>query len=177
MRLVVGPENRLAAALDLAGPADLIALCSPGGQGPPLEDPRIARRVLLTFNDIAAARDGLVAPDATTIADLLAFADGAAVVVIYCFAGVSRSTAAAYALACQAAGPGAEASLAAQLRDLSAAATPNPLMVALADAALGREGRMVRAIAGIGRGGEAFEGPLFDWRVAPRGVDPRAGRL
>jgi predicted protein tyrosine phosphatase len=39
-------------------------------------------------------------------------------------------------------------------------------MVALADDALGRGGAMTRAIADIGRGVDAFEGTVIDWRIA-----------
>lgn len=48
---------------------------------------------------------------------------------------------------------------------LHGAATPNPLMVRLADEALGRSGRMARAVAGIGRGADAFEGPVLAWMI------------
>jgi predicted protein tyrosine phosphatase len=54
--------------------------------------------------------------------------------------------------------------LAAQLRTLCPEATPNALMVALADTILRRDGAMSRAIAGIGRGVDAFEGTVIDWR-------------
>jgi predicted protein tyrosine phosphatase len=167
VKLVVGPVRHLPAAFDLSGPADLLILQSPDALPADLGDPRIARRLTLRFNDIAEPRAGLTPPDAALVAELLAFGAQAPVLVVHCFAGVSRSTAAAYAIACQAAGPGQEAALARALRELSAAATPNPLVVALAEAALGRGGRMVEAIAAVGRGVEAFEGPLFAWPVAP----------
>ena len=91
---------------------------------------------------------------------------GTPTLLIHCFAGVSRSTAAAYVLACAQRGPGEEEALAAQLRTLCPEATPNPLMVSLADTILSRDGAMSRAIAGIGRGVEAFEGAVIDWRLA-----------
>ena len=54
-----------------------------------------------------------------------------------------------------------EAELAARLRKASPSATPNARLVAIADAMLGRDGRMREAIAGIGRGADAFEGTPF----------------
>ena len=54
-----------------------------------------------------------------------------------------------------------EAQLAQTLRRLSPSATPNPRLVAIANALLGRQGRMVSAIAAIGRGADAFEGTPF----------------
>jgi len=162
MRLIVGPVGRLAAQPDFWRDADLLVLASPGADLPTL--PAAGRRLDLRFNDIAAPREGLVLADAGMVADLLAFAAEASALAIGCYAGISRSTAAAYAVACQAMGPGREWELAEALRGLSPAATPNPRVIALADSALGREGRMVAAVAAIGRGAEAFEGPLFAWR-------------
>lgn len=171
MRLVVGPERRFEAACALAGPSDLLLLRSPdAADAPGVSHP--GRRLELRFNDIAGPRSGLVAPDPALLRRILAFGREASTLTILCFAGVSRSTAAAYVLACQAAGPGEELRLAKALRRLSPAATPNPLMVALGDAALGRGGRMVRAVEGVGRGAEAFEGPLFEWPVLAAGSEP-----
>ena len=47
------------------------------------------------------------------------------------------------------------------MRAASPTASPNPRLVALADDALGRRGRMNEAIAEIGRGEECFEGTPF----------------
>ena len=58
--------------------------------------------------------------------------------LIHCFAGVSRSTAAAFIAACALAPNRDEATIARALRAASPTATPNARLVALADAALGR---------------------------------------
>lgn len=169
MRLIVGPERHAGRAP--MAEADLLVLRSPAAEG---AGPQSARRRLeLRFNDIAEPRVGLTPPDAALVGEILAFGRDAATLAVFCYAGVSRSTAAAYAVACQATAPGREAELAQALRSLSPAATPNPLMVALADAALARGGRMVAAIAAIGRGAEAFEGPLFEWRLVTESAVPR----
>lgn len=157
MRLLVGP---ITAVGRLASEADhVLSLISPDAEVPVVAQPR----TLLRFNDIAEERKGLVAPSAAMIETILALA-GTPTLLIHCFAGVSRSTAAAYILAC-AEHPGEEQALAAQLRALCPEATPNPLMVALADTILGRDGAMSRAIAGIGRGADAYEGTVIDWRL------------
>jgi predicted protein tyrosine phosphatase len=52
------------------------------------------------------------------------------------------------------------------LRQRSPTATPNARLVALADAALKREGRMIAAIEKIGRGEDCFEGTPFFFEVA-----------
>jgi predicted protein tyrosine phosphatase len=47
------------------------------------------------------------------------------------------------------------------LRAASPHATPNRLIVRLADDLLGRKGRMVEAVTAIGRGADAWEGRVF----------------
>lgn len=143
----------------LVGEADhVLSLISPDADAPTVARPQ----TLLRFNDISEPREGLLAPSALIIETILRLV-GTPTLLIHCFAGVSRSTAAAYILAC--ANGGDEQVLAARLRALCPEATPNPLMVALADTILDRDGAMTRAIAGIGRGADAFEGAVFDWRL------------
>ena len=85
--------------------------------------------------------------------------------VVHCWAGISRSTAAAFAALC-AINPGVDEELIARrLREASPTAYPNRLMIRLADAALGRRGRMVEAIEGIGRGVVALEAVPFSLRA------------
>lgn len=140
---------------------DLVTLLSPDTDAAALAALTPRRRLHLTFHDITAPRDGLIAPNAAMMAALLDFGRArAAPLLIHCWAGVSRSSAAAYILACDAR-PGRERELAAALRENAPFATPNALMVRLADDLLKRDGAMVAAIAAIGRGAEAFEGTPY----------------
>ena len=91
--------------------------------------------------------------------------DRAAPIVVHCFAGISRSTAAAFSALCAARPDLDEEEIALRLRARSPEATPNARIVALADEILGRSGRMVRAVEKIGRGAEAFEGTVFALRL------------
>jgi predicted protein tyrosine phosphatase len=85
--------------------------------------------------------------------------------VVHCWAGISRSTAAAYTALC-AINPGVnEELIARRLREASPTAYPNRLMIRLADAALRRGGRMVQAVEGIGRGVVAVEAVPFSLRA------------
>jgi predicted protein tyrosine phosphatase len=77
------------------------------------------------------------------------------------YAGISRSTAAAYIIAAALAPNRDETELARELRARAPSATPNIRLIALADALLGRESRMIEAVKSIGRGEEAFEGVPF----------------
>jgi predicted protein tyrosine phosphatase len=120
-------------------------------------------------SDIVEAVQGQVLPEATHLDELIGFVhawDRAEPMVIHCFAGVSRSTAAAYIAACVLKPERDEFAVARALRAASPTATPNARLVALADAALGRGGRMNAAIATIGRGEICFEGAPFTLELA-----------
>ena len=154
MIVIICPSE---AAPELAAersPSHVLALAAPGDAPAPIDAPET---LALGFNDIAEPRPGLVQPQAADIAALLGFAlgwNGARPLLVHCRMGVSRSTAAAFAIACQARPKEQEERIAQRLRRACPVATPNPLMVALADVALGRGGRMVAAIQAIGRGAD-----------------------
>jgi predicted protein tyrosine phosphatase len=165
VRLLVGPATAVERLLANESVDHVLTLISPDADSAPL---MTTPRTLLRFNDIVEDRPGLVAPTASTIATILALAETPprdATLLIHCHAGVSRSTAAAYILASATRPAGEEGVLAEFLRAACPEATPNALMVALADDALGRGGAMRRAISDIGRGADAFEGTVIDWRL------------
>lgn len=123
-----------------------------------VETPRLiaaGRHRRLHIHDIAEPMLGCVAPNEDHIAELIDFAHewgGHDPVVVHCWAGISRSTAAAYTMLCAVNPEVPEELIARRLRHASPTACPNRLMIRLADAALARRGRMVRAVEGIGRG-------------------------
>lgn len=133
----------------------------------PVERPEgieAARHLHISVSEIVDHLDGHVAPDVAHVQDLLRFArawDRAHPLLIHCYAGVSRSTAAAYVAACALRPDYCEYETAQKLRALSPTATPNARIVAIADNLLGRGGRMVAAIGDIGRGADCFEGVPF----------------
>jgi predicted protein tyrosine phosphatase len=90
--------------------------------------------------------------------------DRAQPLVVHCFAGISRSTAAAFISACALAPERDEEEIALRIRKASPTASPNPRLVALADSYLGRQGRMVRAVERIGTGLPAYEAEPFELR-------------
>ncbi len=169
MRIVVAPKSQLVATLATSNATHMIALVSPSTEFERPEAIRPYACLHLTFNDIAEEREGLVAPTREHMRQILNFAASiptGRTLLVHCYAGVSRSTASAYAVTCAHRPDCAEAALAARLRSLSPSATPNPLLVAHADALLGREGRMVEAIGAIGRGADCFEGEVFTLDLA-----------
>lgn len=130
--------------------------------------------LFLGINDIVEEIEGMVAPAEHHMHELFDFVHAwprQTPLVIHCFAGISRSTAAAYAALCALLPDQTEMELAERLRRASPTATPNVRIVALADAALRRDGRMVAAVAAIGRGRDAFEGEPF---VLPVSADDPA---
>lgn len=113
------------------------------------------RHLQLTLNDISEPRAGLIHPTAEHINTLLQFGKAWSTetpLLVHCWAGISRSTAAAFIVLCAHNEPGQEGLIAAALRATSPSATPNELMVRIADDLLGRSGRMIDAIAAIGVG-------------------------
>jgi predicted protein tyrosine phosphatase len=124
------------------------------------------RHLRLSFHDIVEATDGLVSPQPQDTEKLVEFFeswDKADPMLIHCWAGISRSTAACFTAMCMLRPGPVEEELARHLRELSPSASPNRLIVSHADAILGRGGRMVAAIEAIGRGCEATEGVPFSF--------------
>ena len=120
--------------------------------------------LFLRMHDISEPLDGHVAPDAEHVESLVDFVRGwdrAAPLVVHCWAGISRSTAAAFVSVCALKPERDEHEIAWAIRRASPTATPNIRIVSFADAMLDRKGRMVAAIESIGRGTLADEGVPF----------------
>jgi predicted protein tyrosine phosphatase len=165
MKLLVGPLDQVTRLCAEHRPSHLVSWLSPVDAPPELE-PGLApeRRLLLSSHDICEPQEGLVLPCREHVLELFAFADawtGAEPMLVHCWAAVSRSTAAAFAVACRKRPDLPEIELARRLRALSPEATPNALIVQLADELLGRGGRMSAAAQAIGRGAEAPLGRPF----------------
>lgn len=176
--IVCTAQGRTALANEFPGSHHLVLGSRPleGGPGANRSHTVWTERI---FNDISAPVDGLTMPSRDDIAAILEAGRRAArearPLVINCFAAVSRSTAAAYMIACDRAGPGNEMALAREMRGLSPEATPNPAMIALADHVLLRGGLMREAISAIGRGVDCSEGRQFIWHPALCGQMPFIG--
>jgi predicted protein tyrosine phosphatase len=115
-------------------------------------------------DDIAEPMDGYIHPAAEHVIRLIDFVqrwERAAPLLVHCYAGISRSTAAAFIAACVLRPERDEASIAQAIRLASPTASPNRLLVAVADRQLGRAGRMVGALEQIGPGIVANEGVPF----------------
>jgi predicted protein tyrosine phosphatase len=128
-----------------------------------------ARHLFIGMSDITEPLDGHVLPAEEHVRQLIAFAktwDRNEPLVVHCHAGVSRSTAAAFIIACVLTPSRHETEIAEAIRRASHTATPNRRMVTIADALLKRSGRMVAAIERIGRGSDCYEGVPFVLELA-----------
>ena len=154
----ITPEADLDAVLQRAPNATLFSFGSPSRPSP-MPQARCRTRHAFAFNDIAEPQDGLVPPDAGHVTRLVTLLreGGHGPLVFQCWFGVSRSAAAA-TIACCALGLAAPSRVAERLRHTAPWATPNPLMIAHADALLGLEGALSEAVRSIGRGVQTSTG-------------------
>ncbi len=167
--IIVTPLSRLTDVIQTSGAQDVLTLMMPGKDTPDSTALGVPRHGVVAFSDILEPREGYMLPDIEHVSALLDFVREwrqQTPLIIHCFAGVSRSPAAAYIAACALMPERHEALLAHALRLLSPSATPNARLVAVADAMLGREGRMTNAIRALGRGKDAFEGEVFSIEIA-----------
>ena len=159
---------RIAETVERTGASHLLTVINQATvvERPPAIPPE--RHVFVGVNDITEPQEGLTFPEAGHLEQIIAFVRGwdrEKPMVIHCFAGISRSTASAFIAACLH-NPGRdELEIARALRAASPTATPNARFIALADEILGRQGRMVAAVAAIGRGAEAMAGEPFELRI------------
>jgi predicted protein tyrosine phosphatase len=146
-------------------PSHLVTLLDPESMIDTPQGLSAERHLRLGVNDIATPMEGLLLPDEPLVRRLLAFGatwDERAPMLIHCWAGISRSTASAFVLACERSSPGRERDIALAMRQAAPHAFPNRRIVALADDVLGRGGRMVDAVEAMGQN-ELYTGVPFDF--------------
>jgi predicted protein tyrosine phosphatase len=167
-RVLVCPLSRIATTVAESGASHLITLIN---DDTPVERPAAiaaANHLFLGVNDIIEPMEGMVLPAEEHVRALLDFVaawDQRKPMVIHCYAGISRSTAAAFITLCAVRPERDEADIARRLRLASPSAFPNPRIVGHGDALLARSGRMVAAAQSIGRGVIAAEGVPFSLAI------------
>ena len=112
------------------------------------------RRLVLRFHDDIEPRPGIVLPERGDVEAVLAFGrdsftGGDGHMLVHCHMGISRSTAAMLMLLAQAHPEMDEAAAVERVRAIRPIAWPNLRMVELADAALGRGGRLLAAVPAL----------------------------
>jgi predicted protein tyrosine phosphatase len=166
MTIIVSPLSQIQAVIRARRPSHMITLLDPEHV---IETPaglQPERHLRLGVYDICMPYEHMTPPDERHVLDILEFGRGwtdeSSPLLVHCFAGISRSTATAFMLACERNPHVAERDIALRLRRASSTAYPNRRMVALADDLLGRSGRMVDAVEAMGPNQTGWEGTPFD---------------
>jgi predicted protein tyrosine phosphatase len=168
-RLYVCSLTKVVDTVRMSGARSLVTILTAGASMARPCEIAPQRHLRIAVSDIDVPAEGHILPSTAHIEQLLDFAaawDRAAPLVVHCYAGVSRSPAAAFIMACALAPTRSECEIALNLRRASPTATPNLRFITLADRIMNRRGRMIEAIAGIGRGAECFEGAPFSLELA-----------
>ncbi|HEX3486374.1 MAG TPA: hypothetical protein VHT51_15020 [Micropepsaceae bacterium] len=166
--ILISPYSALEETVRRHRPSHLITLMVE----PYVDTPKAIRpdrHLRLEIHDIVEPAEGSVTPATVHIADMLAFArdwDRSAPFLVHCWAGISRSTAAAYILLCDLHGPGHEERIAQALRFHAPHAQPNSLMIRHADQLLARQGRMVTAVEAMGAPRPSWQGEVVELPLA-----------
>ena len=166
MTLIVCGLAEVPAIIAARTPSHMVTLLDSASM---IETPRglpAERHLRLSVNDIAEPMDGLILPSADLVHQLLAFGrawDARAPMIVHCWAGISRSSASAFVLACDRNPEVDERAIALRMRAAAKHAYPNRRIVALADDILGRHGRMVDAVEAMGDYEYSGHGVPFDF--------------
>ncbi|MBS0274626.1 MAG: hypothetical protein JSR55_09540 [Proteobacteria bacterium] len=168
--IFVTPLSQIETAITRYKPSHMMTLLSPGHMIETPEGIPLGHHLRLGLNDVSSAALADDPPNREHVEQLIRFGrewNAKAPMLIHCWAGISRSMAAAYIILCDRFGPFREKEIAKSLRARAPHARPNPLLVEHADKALGRDGRMILGVESMGRGtivaeGEIVELPLSD---------------
>ena len=154
MIIVVCPLSKVLSMVATHTPERIVSLLDPGFAFPETGPAYFGHHLRLHFHDVHTPTEGQVVPTAKHVDELLAFVTSwsrHAPILIHCRAGIGRSTAVAFIVACLHNPHADEWAIADALRRASPLARPNETLIKLADAAMRRNGRMSEAIAETGR--------------------------
>jgi predicted protein tyrosine phosphatase len=168
MKLIVSSLADVPTIVKVARPSHMISLLGPDSMIDTPKGIAAERHLKVAVHDIAEPNEGLIHPTADIVEGILRFGrtwEPLDPMLVHCWAGVSRSSAAAFILACERCPDASERTIAEHLRKASMAATPNPLMVELADDMLSRGGQMVDAVRAIGVGNFLHPNPPYELAV------------
>ncbi len=152
--------------VEILRPSHLVSIIQPELQ--PQTPPEItaANHLRVQVHDISQPAPGSVHPGETHIRQLIEFLEdwpASSPLLVHCYAGISRSTAAALIARVVKTGNALDAALA--LRRVAPHAKPNSLIIDLADEILGLDGGLIDARQAMGEGIPAVEGTLVELPV------------
>jgi predicted protein tyrosine phosphatase len=178
MMIYVSPLSAIPDAIREVKPSHLVSLLDPDTMIDTPQGILPMQHLRLGVNDIAEEIDDLVPPGVEHVAELIAFVqawDQKSPLLVHCWAGISRSTAAAFIALCALNEGHPEDELARLVRACGSHAHPNRLMVRHADSLLKREGRMSAAVEALGPGRACWEGELFSIPLRPTALRSNRG--
>lgn len=165
-RICVTPLSSLKETIVRSEAKNLMSLMGPG-KTRPRPNSITGSYLALEFNDISTQEtNGLIAPSREHVDQIINFAldwDRKSPLIIHCWMGISRSTAAAAIVSAVLCRDARIERIARAMRIASPMATPNSLMIQHGDEALDLGGKLISTIANIGRGAEAKEGRPFSF--------------
>lgn len=165
--IIVCPLSDLTDAIRDEKPFGVVTLLGPEMMIPEIKALEGGRHLRLEMNDIADAAAGQILPGEHHVKKLLKFVDGwgkkSAPLIIHCWAGVSRSTAAALITQAHLHPKADERELAIALGDVAPHAYPNRKLMELGDKLLRRKGRLVEAAALVHRDVPVMQGVRFHY--------------
>ena len=148
-----------------AQPSKVISLLTPGDEFPEIDGVANDAHHKIHMHDIREPKEDHVTPGEDHVKGLINFIDSwspETTLLVHCWAGISRSSATAFIAACHHNPSTSEDEIARRLRDTSETAYPNTLIVAHADKILGRDSKMVEAIAALPKiDFTSFEGDII----------------
>ncbi len=168
--IYVCPLSAVSDVIETSSPSHMISLLDPESMIDTPHGIASDKHLQLSVNDIAHHDDELVPPNRRHIESLLDFIETWSAddpILIHCWAGISRSTAAALITLCRFNQEAEEAALAQLVRDAAPHAHPNRLMIQHADELLGRRGRLIAAVEQMGPGRMTWEGEVFTVPIYP----------
>lgn len=168
--ILVTPLSAIEEAIRRYKPSHMITLLSPEHM---IETPQgfpADAHLRIGVHDVRDPAEAERPPQALHVEELLDFGarwKAERPLLIHCWAGVSRSMAAAYILLNERFGPGHEVAIARAMRLRAPHAFPNSLLVHFADQRLGRGGAMIKAVEDMGRGVIVAEGEIVELPINP----------
>jgi predicted protein tyrosine phosphatase len=155
----------LASHVRAVNPSHLVSLVTDEEQPATPAGMLVERHLRVVIHDINEPLDGHILADEQHIAGLIAFMRAwpheEAPMLVHCMAGISRSMAAAL-IGLVTKADGREREAAEQLRRAAPHAYPNRRMIALADAILQCDGRLIAAREAMGPPRLTLSGPLVE---------------
>ncbi|MGQ0741492.1 MAG: tyrosine phosphatase family protein [Alphaproteobacteria bacterium] len=166
--ILVTPYSAVVEVIRRHRPSHMVTLLDPQTYVETPAGIQAANHLRLGVDDIVEPAEGSVCPSCDHIEEILLFNKNwsrAAPLLVHCWAGISRSTAAALIMLCDIHGPGHELDIAKSLRARAPHAHPNRLMIRHADAIMGREGRLIAAVEAMGAPRIVWEGEIVELPV------------